>query len=168
MLLTGLPGSGKSTLIERIIARLDRPVAGFVTREIRERGRRVGFALTTLDGQEGVLAHAGHRSGHRVGRYGVNLADLDRLAVPAIQPRDPTALVIVDEIGKMECLSSRFRQAVLELFDSDQDVLGTIALKGGTYMQNIKTRADVELIEVTPANRDRLVDMADRFQLPTD
>jgi nucleoside-triphosphatase len=166
VLLTGPPRSGKSTLIERIIARLDRPLAGFFTGEIKEHGRRVGFALKTLDGREGVLARVGHESAHRVGPYGVNLADLDRLAVPSMRPDDPAALVIVDEIGKMECFSSRFRRAVIDLLDSEHDVLGSIALKGQTFIQKIKSRADVDLIEVTPANRDRLVDLADRFRGP--
>jgi nucleoside-triphosphatase THEP1 len=163
VLLTGPPGSGKSTLIERIIARLDRPRTGFLTREIRERGRRVGFALTTLDGRQGILAHVGHSSRHRVGRYGVNLTDLERIAVPAIQPPDPTVLVIVDEIGKMECFSSLFRQAVVDLFESDHDVLGSIALKGGPFIHGLKSRAGVELIEITPAGRDELICLADRF-----
>jgi len=163
VLLTGAPRSGKSTLIERIVSRLDRPVAGFLTREIRERGRRVGFTINTLDGQEGVLAHVGHKSKHKVGQYGVNLADLDRIAVPSIQPVDPAALVIVDEIGKMECFSEKFRQAVLDLLDSDHDVLGSIALKGGSFIRSIKARVDVEVIEVTPANRDGLVGLAARF-----
>lgn len=163
VLLTGPPRSGKSTLIERIVNRLDRPLAGFLTREIRESGRRVGFTINTLDGQEGVLAHVGHKSKHKVGQYGVNLADLDRIAVPSLQPDDPAALVIVDEIGKMECFSSRFKQAVVDLLDSDRDVLGSIALKGGTFIKNIKTRVDVEVIALTPANRDHLVGLAGRF-----
>jgi len=163
VLLTAPPRSGKSTLIERIVARLDRPLAGFLTREIRERGRRVGFAINTLDGQEGVLAHVGHKSRHRVGQYGVNLADLDRIAVPSLRPDDPAALVIVDEIGQMECFSQKFRQAVVDLLDSDSDVLGSIALKGGSFIQSIKARPGVEVIAVTPANRDQLVGLAARF-----
>ncbi|MBU0517028.1 MAG: AAA family ATPase [Proteobacteria bacterium] len=163
VLLTGPPRSGKTTLIERIVRRLDRPVAGFFTREIREHGRRVGFSIITLTGQEGVLAHVYHQSRHKVGRYGVNLADLDRIAVPSVQPDDRAALVIVDEIGRMECLSEKFRLAVIDLLDSDHDVLGSIAQGGGPFIQGLKARADVELIAVTPANRDELVGLADGF-----
>jgi nucleoside-triphosphatase THEP1 len=68
ILYTGLPGCGKSTIIEKIVQRINRPSTGFFTREIRDRGRRVGFSITTLDGQQGILAHIDIRSHIRVGR----------------------------------------------------------------------------------------------------
>jgi len=166
LLLTGPPGSGKSTLIERIIARLSRPLAGFYTREIRQGGRRVGFSLITLDGREGVLARRGLDSPFKVGVYGVNLADLDRLAVPALEPSGPDCLVVIDEIGRMECFSAGFRRALLAVLDSENDVLGSISLKGGSFIQAIKARPDVELIQIGPANRDDLVSLAERFGRP--
>ncbi len=163
VLLTGPPRSGKSTLIERIIARLDRPLAGFFTRELREKGRRVGFSIITLDGRQGRLAHRDFDSRFRVGPYGVDLEDLDRIATPSLEPDEPDRLVVVDEIGKMECLSPRFRQALVSLLDSERDVLGSISEKGGPFIQEIRRRPDVELIRVTAANRDELVDLAERF-----
>jgi nucleoside-triphosphatase len=71
LLFTGVPGCGKSTLIEKIIEKLDRPACGFFTREIRERNRRVGFSITTLDGRSGILARVGSGGPYRVGKYGV-------------------------------------------------------------------------------------------------
>ena len=50
ILVTGPPRSGKSTLIERVVEGLERPATGFITVEIRERNRRVGFAIATLAG----------------------------------------------------------------------------------------------------------------------
>lgn len=163
LLITGPPRSGKSTLIERIIERLDRPASGFFTREIREHGRRIGFSIVTLDGQEGVLAHQGIKSRYRVGKYGVNLEDLHRLALPSMTTNEPDRLVIVDEIGKMECFSPRFRDTLIRLLDSENDVLGSISLRGGPFIESIKARPDVEMIEVRPDNRDHLVSLADRF-----
>jgi nucleoside-triphosphatase len=87
------------------------PVAGFVTREIREDGARMGFELETLDGRRGLLAHVDLRGGPRVGRYGVALDDLERLAVPALAAADDT-IVVVDDLGKMELASESFRDAV--------------------------------------------------------
>ena len=57
ILLTGKPGVGKTTLIQKLVKALKRPARGFFTVEMREGGRRVGFKLVTLDGREGVLAH---------------------------------------------------------------------------------------------------------------
>ena len=77
--------------------------------EIRDRGRRVGFSITTLDGQQGILAHIDSRSRIRVGRYGVNIRDIDKIAAPSMRPENDNVVLVVDEIGKMECFSGLFR-----------------------------------------------------------
>jgi len=163
ILIAGPPGSGKTTLITRITKRISQPMSGFITQEIRERGRRKGFAIRTLDGREGVLAHIGIRSGSRVGRYGVDLETLERLALPVMTPGEPDRLVVIDEIGKMECLSAPFRETVAALLDSDQDLLATISQGGGPFIQGIKNRPGVELVRLTEANREGLVELAKRF-----
>ena len=109
ILYTGLPGCGKSTIIEKIVQRINRPSTGFFTREIRDKGRRVGFSITTLDGQQGILAHIDIRSHIRVGRYGVNIRDIEKIAVPSMRPENDNVILVVDEISKMECLSGLFR-----------------------------------------------------------
>ena len=101
ILITGLPGSGKTTLVEKIVRQLDVPVAGFITREIRERGNRLGFSIDTFDGQSGVLAHVDFKSGYRVGRYGVQIETIDKIAVTSLNPSATDVLIVIDEIGKM-------------------------------------------------------------------
>jgi nucleoside-triphosphatase len=92
ILFTGVPGIGKSTIIEKIVQRINRSKTGFYTREIRASGRRVGFAITTLDGKHGTLAHIDIPGRIRVGRYGVNLPDIDLIAVPSMIPENDNAV----------------------------------------------------------------------------
>jgi len=158
ILFTGLPGCGKSTIIEKIVQRLDRPRSGFFTREIRDRGRRVGFSITTLDGKRGILAHIDIQSPKWVGRYGVNLQDIDTIAVPSVIPANDQVVVVVDEIGKMECFSALFRQTLIRLLDSANTLVGSIALKGDAFIETIKKRPDTLLISVSDKNRDYLAD----------
>jgi nucleoside-triphosphatase THEP1 len=158
ILFTGPPRCGKSTLIEKIVQKIDIPTSGFFTREIRERGRRVGFSINTLDQKQGVLAHVQMKSRYRVGKYGVNLADIDEIAVPSMVPATPGSLIVIDEIGKMECFSERFKKTLLQVLDSDHPVIGSIAVKGNRFIQKIKERPDVLLVTVTPKNRDLLAD----------
>ena len=158
LLITGPPRCGKSTLIEAVVSKIDRPLTGFFTREIREKGRRTGFMIVTLEGREGVLAHEKIKGPVRVGKYGVNLDDLDRIAVPAMIPSNPGQIVVIDEIGKMECFSSLFRETLVRTLDSSHKVLGSIALKGDLFIQRIKIRPDVQLLHVSEKNRDDLVD----------
>jgi len=91
-------------------------------------------ALVTLGGREGVLAHEKIKGPVRVGIYGVNLEDLDRIAVPAMIPSKPGQIVFMDEIGKMECLSPLFRETLVRTLDSPHKVLGSISLKGGPFI----------------------------------
>jgi len=157
ILLTGRPGCGKTTLIEGVVSRIERPAVGFITREVREEGFRVGFSVRTLDGKEGILAHVSAGSLRRVGKYGVLVETVDQLAVPSLMTASSGTIVVIDEIGKMECLSSLFRKTVLEVLDSPNTVLATIAEKGDFFMRGVKSRKDVCVITVTPSNRDALV-----------
>ena len=158
VLFTGSPGCGKSTLIEKIVARTKRSATGFFTREIRAHGRRVGFSINTLNGKEGVLAHQNIKSRYKVGEYGVNIPDIDSVAVPAMHTDDENVIVVIDEIGKMECFSPLFRNTVVGILNSKNPVLGSIPLRGGPFIVRIKQRDDIELIEVSKDNRDSLVE----------
>ena len=158
ILITGPPGCGKSTLIENVVNRMEEPVGGFFTREIKERGRRVGFSINTLDGRGGILAHQNIRSQFRVGKYGVNIGDIDSLAVSAIIPAQRKQVIVIDEIGKMECFSDLFKKTLIQVLDSPNCVIGSIALKGGPFIQGIKNRDDVTVSSVTPETRDSLVE----------
>jgi nucleoside-triphosphatase len=156
ILLTGPPRCGKSTVIEKLVKEIHKPVTGFFTREIKEKGRRVGFSIITLDGKEGVLSHEDSESPARVGKYGVNLDELDRIAVPAMIPSEPEEIVIIDEIGKMECFSPLFRETLIKTLDSANPVIGSIAQKGSPFIKKIKERKDLLLVSVSEKNRDSL------------
>jgi len=156
ILLTGPPRCGKSTLIEKVAGKIQKPMTGFITREIREEGKRVGFSIETLDGKEGVLAHEKIKGRYRVGKYGVNLNDIDQIAVPSMLPTRSDRIIVIDEIGKMECFSPLFRQILMKILDSDNPVIGTIAQKGDRFIQKIKERDDILLIHVSEKNRDEL------------
>ena len=164
ILLTGRPGCGKTTLTRKIIDHLSIPVGGFYTQEIREPetasapGVRTGFEIFTLDGKRGTLAHIKNHSPVRVGKYGVNLDDLDNLAVKAIQDTvSANKLVVIDEIGPMEIASISFRQAVLEALESKSTVLGSIVQRSTPFTDQIKRMPQVMLVEINTTNRDALV-----------
>ena len=154
ILVIGPPRSGKSTLIEKVVQRISRPATGFFTQELREKGRRVGFSITTLQGKTGVLAHQHIKSRFRVGKYGVNLEDLDQIAVPSMLPSTLDQIVVVDEIGKMECFSRVFKETLIKVLSSDNLVIGSIAMKGDSFIQSIKKRDDISLVSISENTRD--------------
>ena len=160
LLLSGSPRCGKTTVIMEVVKHLSKSnCGGFYTGEIKESGRRTGFSINTLDGGKGTLSHVNIKGPPRVGRYGVNLADLERIAVPAVlEAVRNRRLVIIDEIGKMELFSEKFREAVLLSLDSPVPVLGTIMESNNPFADAVKRRQDVTLIQVTTENRGSLPD----------
>jgi nucleoside-triphosphatase len=158
-LLSGEPGSGKTTIIKEVLRRAGSSAGGFYTEEIRLEGAREGFRIVSLDGEEAVLAHISIRGPHRVGKYGVDVDSLDKLAVAAVRAAVRTRdIVVIDEIGKMELFSVRFREAVTEALESGKKVLGTIMLASHPWADATKRRPGVEVVLVTRANRGSVVE----------
>lgn len=157
LLLTGTPGIGKTTVLRQVAEGLgNKRIGGFYTAELREQGVRRGFRLVGFDGSQGIIAHVDLPQQQRVGKYGVDVAALDRLAETTLAfPSDRTAY-LVDEIGKMECLSPCFVAAMGTLLAADIPLVATVGKKGGGFIDEVKQRRDVELWEVTHANRDAL------------
>jgi nucleoside-triphosphatase len=161
LLLTGAPGSGKTTVIRRLAAALPGwRLAGFCTEEIRAGGERVGFRITTFDGQEEVMAHVRFVGPYRVGKYGVNVAAIDRLAESALALGFGAGAYLVDEVGKMECLSATFVARMRALLACGKPVVATVALRGGGFIEEVRACrsicAGAQLWVVTPRNRDSL------------
>lgn len=159
ILLTGLPGCGKTTAVMQIVQHLRAgQVAGFYTREIRRGGKRKGFGWNRLDGASGILAHVDINSPFNVGKYGVDVTDFEKNVVPVLDAEQSEAeLFVIDEIGKMECLSKKFVAAVQGLFASEQSVLATVAQKGGGLISEVKGYREVRLFDLKRQSRDKAI-----------
>jgi len=154
LFLTGSPGIGKTTVIRAVLERLEEvKCAGFYTEEKRHGGQRVGFKIITLDGQEGSLASIGRKE-PTIGRYSIHVEEFEKLVLPCLDPEaSPADLYVIDEIGKMELLSQKFRTKLIDLLAQPSNLLATIAKKGKGFIEQIKLRNDIELIEVTRKKR---------------
>jgi nucleoside-triphosphatase len=159
ILLTGLPGCGKTTAVMQIVENIDlKKMAGFYTQEIRENNARKGFSWTRLDGVTGILAHVNTKSSYKVGKYGVDIVGFEKSVVPALDiERSDAELFIIDEIGKMECFSKKFITAVRRLFASDRSVLATVARKGSGLISEVKNYPDTKPFNLTIQNRGKII-----------
>ena len=157
-LLTGRPGTGKTSLIKQVAAQMKGKAGGFYTEEIRSQGEREGFRLVTLDGEETILAHVNIHSPYRVSKYGVDIGGLDLVGVPALHKAVRQCdLVVIDEIGKMELFSANFREAISQVIDSGTRILGTIILNPNPWTDAIKCQPQVHLITVTRDNHPQVL-----------
>ena len=161
LLLTGRPAVGKTTVIKTVAQALGKRAAGFYTEEIRGPCGREGFRLVGLHGGRATLAHVTLRkagSGRpRVGRYGVDVAALDRIGVVALErAAGQGQVVIIDEIGKMELFSEAFKNAVLAAMDGQVPVVATVMARPHPWVDVLKAKSGVTLWQVTAGNRARM------------
>ncbi|XP_021301008.1 uncharacterized protein LOC110429343 isoform X1 [Herrania umbratica] len=169
-LLTGPPGVGKTTLIMRIFEslKLSNPnlkLQGFYTQEIRQGGERIGFEVFTLDGRRGQLACTvipspeAHRL-PRVGKYKVDVASFESVALPELKIREDTDLFIIDEVGKMELYSSYFFPAILKILQSNIPLLATVPIsnfgKDIPAVARLKNHPGAIIFTLDQCNRDAM------------
>ncbi|MDD1770045.1 MAG: NTPase [Methanomassiliicoccales archaeon] len=157
VLLTGPPGVGKTTIIQKVAKELGDRAAGFYTVETRSGGQRTGFRIVTLDGREADLAKVGSGAGPRVGRYVVDLIGIEQVAVPSVlYGLAEGKVIVVDEIGKMELYSVAFRNAVLRALSSPIPVIATIMERPNDFCDMVKGRPDVVLFSTSLNNRNEM------------
>ncbi len=158
ILLTGLPGCGKTTAIMKILENLGcKKVVGFYTQEIRHNGKRTGFRWDRLDGVAGTLAHIDIKGRFKVGKYGVDITGFEEAIVPILDVEQSAELFVIDEIGKMECFSEKFVAAVRQLFESEKSVIATVAKKGAGLISEIKDYPNVQLFNLIKHERDKTI-----------
>jgi nucleoside-triphosphatase len=159
--ITGKPRIGKSTIIKKVIQQLkadDIAVGGMLTSDIHERGRRVGFSIEDIGtGRRGILAHVQlHERGPTVGKYTVNLTDLEAIGANSITTAlAQSELIIIDEIGPMELKSKKFIDAVESALESDKQLIVSVHQRSAHELVR-RIKNTFEILEVTEENRDEL------------
>ncbi len=170
--ITGLPRSGKSAVMEKVLDMLtderqremtmrgivrEHPLLGGVrTEPLLENGERLGYkVINIVTEEEGVIAHKSIDSRLRVLGYGLNMEELERVAIPAIQYAvDHCEVLVIDEIGKFSVESEAFVSAVRSALEVDMPTLLTLHKKSRhPLLQDIRRRDDGRILEVTPVNR---------------
>ena len=162
--ITGMPNVGKTQTLVKVMEFLKDSgynIEGMITEPLIEKKKHVGFYVKDWQtGEKEVFAHIDFDSKDKVGEYGVDLKALEKVGVPAIEKAiadTDVDIIIIDEIGKMEMLSERFCEVVIEALDSGKPIVVTLHKKSRTpLLQDVRRRDDIRILEVTPVNRNLL------------
>ncbi len=155
-LITGKPGAGKTTAIMKLAREFEGGAAGFYTAEVRKGNSRMGFEIVSLSsGQKALLAHVDFNSSKRVGKYGVYPESLNPFLeeIEEVLKKQEPGLILVDEIGKMELFSQRFKEVVLNAVNSSYPLVATIMNRSEPFCDTLKNRPEVRLLELNYENR---------------
>ena len=162
--ITGMPSVGKTQTLIKIMEFLEDngyTLQGMITEPIVEKKKRVGFYVEDWQTKEKeVFAHIDFDSKEKVGKYGVDIGALEQVGVPAIEKAiadEEVNIIIIDEIGKMEMISEKFCETVIEALDSDKPIMVTLHKKSRTpLLQDVRRRDDIRILEVTDVNKNLL------------
>jgi len=163
--ITGNPGSGKTTLFNSIVNDIievlkpDYKVSGFITKEIRQKGSRVGFSIENFSGDRGILAHVNLKEGPTVGKYRVNLADLENIGIKTILEaldNPEVGVIAIDEIGKMEMLHPDYKNIISKVLNCRKIMLATIAYRSISLLESLKNRSDTYILDLTPIPKESI------------
>lgn len=153
ILITGLPRSGKTTILEEIIAEYKDKV-GFITKEILMDGKRSGFEIITNLGKRAMLADVNFKTNYRVSKYFVDIKNLESM-ISKIEKFKKEDILFLDEIGQMELFSQRFKGLVIKFLDSENVFLATLTkVYNDDFIDNIKKREDIIITEISAKHRE--------------
>ena len=133
IVITGSPGCGKSTLINRLIDFISKEqkftIQGFITPEVREYNKRIGFDIEDITiGSKIPFARVGNfNSDKKVGKYTVFIDKFD-FYISRLERfvEDPLTVFLIDEIGKMELFSNKFKIFIKKLFTNNHTIIATM------------------------------------------
>ena len=161
--ITGLPGSGKTFTLKRVIDMLtneeELTVGGMIDEKLTDGRHDVGVKVRNImTGDEVIFANAETESKITIGNLGVDLSLFESVAIDAIRSACETCdIIIIDEVGKAEVESQAFVDIVKEALDVDKPMILTLHKKSrNPLLQDIRRRDDVRILEVTPTNRNIL------------
>ena len=168
ILLTGEPKSGKSYLLSKLIKSLSKnnktKMKGFISSELQFKGIRVGIKIKNINKEsENLMAikifknkKYNEKNRNHIGSYQVDVNALEQISLPVFNDLKGCNLLIIDEIGKMELLSKKFKKKIIELFANEQKflILAIVPISNDiSLVEKLKQKKDTEVFQLSKTNR---------------
>ena len=161
LFLTGKVQIGKTTVVDKTIARLGVTPGGFRTYFGEDRRAPHHFLYMSSAARPRSFAPDHAVAEFRLGADGAPTAcqllpRFEELGLQCLEAAPSYPLIVLDECGRLEQRLPAFRQRVLELLDGSIPILGVVREEAMGWLEEIRRHPRVQLIPVTEENRDRL------------
>jgi nucleoside-triphosphatase len=158
ILLSGEPRVGKTTALKKIIQMVGEcNCIGFYTEEVRDEFDRVGFDCVSIDGKRQRIADVNFHSVVRMGRYGIDIKAFEDFALRSIS-NSTSKIIIIDEIGPIQFLSSKFKQQINNILTGQNLIIGTIFNNKHPDIDKIKKIPEIKVYTMTSENRNTILE----------
>lgn len=149
------PGTGKSTLIRRVLEELGRPVYGFLTRKEKDEwDEELGNPIYIYSAGQPQL-----RSGENLVAFckdrkpTVYPEAFHRFAPRLWEPVPDNAVILMDEIGFMEASSQAFCNGIFHLLDGNIPVIAAVKDKDTDFLNKIRSHPKAKCFYLTEETR---------------
>ncbi|MCR4962428.1 MAG: nucleoside-triphosphatase [Firmicutes bacterium] len=158
-LIVGPRHVGKTTLIDRVLAELGRPVCGFQTKKetefADEQGREPVYIYLpgkprfhTAENLVGYCSAKGFTTVPGV---------FHRYAAHILRPVPREGVLVFDEIGFMEAKEQAFCQAIFSRLEGDVPVIAAVKNNTGfAFLEQVRSHPNCRCFSITAENRDEL------------
>ena len=152
--LTGPVNIGKTSVIQSVLYQLNVEIDGFYTEAFTYKNKVLGFIMKHYKNENEPFIIGLKDSPfscqpltEHFDRYGLEL--LSGIS-------NTSEVVIMDELGILEKDAINYQEEILKILDSKKFVLGVIKNKENSFLNEIRNRPDVMLIDVDMNNRNYL------------
>lgn len=157
--LTGVPRSGKTETVKKLIESLKKEgytIGGVIMENIVQKNQIVGIELVNVaTGEKVKIIGPEFESKQKYEGMGINIEGIETVGVRAIeQALESADIIVIDEIGKFDFESPKFKEIVKKALDSRKIMIITLHKKSrAVLLQDIRRRDDIRILEVTSLNR---------------
>ncbi|MBE6506362.1 MAG: hypothetical protein E7Z72_00340 [Methanocorpusculum parvum] len=150
--LTGNRRVGKTFLLQRVLSELSVPLSGFTTSWKEEENGTSALILSRADGTESAVAAYRYADDRPRQVFEEVFETFGAACLTDLQ-----GLVLMDELGRFESSTEKFRSCVFAVLDSDLPVLGVVRDAENPFLDAVRSHPKTEVISVTKENREELV-----------
>lgn len=157
-LIVGRNGTGKTTLIRRVLQALQKPVFGYETVKEDALADAVhGSPIYIYEAGKTHIQSPENLVGYCQNQKAVSIcAGFERFAQQFSVPAELDCIIEMDEIGFLESQSPQFRDLIFSLLDSSRPVIAAVRDKNTSFLQAVRSHPKARCFFITPENQDAL------------